>query len=114
MEDSAGWAAYRRHVEDVRRELLALPADQPVRLRKSTANLFRPRDHAHAALDARRFEGVLGVDVGARTAHVLGMTTYEELVDATLPHGLMPLLVRQLKPFPRVGAAPAVAIQPVP
>src|SRR3954452_15881576 len=111
MEDSAGWAAYRRHVEDVRRELLALPSDQPVRLRKSTSNLFRPRTRAHAALDARRFEGVLGVDVGARTADVLGMTTYEELVDATLPHGLMPLVVPQLKTITLGGAVTGLGIE---
>src|SRR5436309_1730051 len=111
MEDSAGWAAYRRHVEDVRRELLALPAHQPVRLRKSTSNLFRPRDRAHAALDARRFEGVLGVDAGARTADVLGMTTYEELVDATLPHGLMPLVVPQLKTITLGGAVTGLGIE---
>src|SRR3954452_12012336 len=111
MEDSAGWAAYRRHVEDVRRELLALPSDQPVRLRKSTSNLFRPRDRAHAALDARRFEGVLGVDVDARTADVLGMTTYEQLVDATLPHGLMPLVVPQLKTITLGGAVTGLGIE---
>src|SRR4051812_7754342 len=111
MEDSAGWAAYRRHVDDVRRELLALPSDQPVRLRKSTSNLFRPRDRAHAALDARRFEGVLGVDVDARTADVLGMTTYEELVDATLPHGLMPLVVPQLKTITLGGAVTGLGIE---
>src|SRR3954471_4881169 len=111
MEDSAGWAAYRRHVEDVRRELLALPSDQPVRLRKSTSNLFRPRTRAHAALDARRFEGVLSVDVDARTADVLGMTTYEQLVDATLPHGLMPLVVPQLKTITLGGAVTGLGIE---
>jgi FAD/FMN-containing dehydrogenase len=40
---------------------------------------------------------VLVVDSGARTADVQGMTTYERPVDATLPHGLMPLVVPQLK-----------------
>src|SRR4051794_19888875 len=111
MEESAAWATYRRDVQNVRRELLALPPGRAVRLRKSPSNLFRPRDRSPAALDASRFEGVLAVDPQRRVADVLGMTTYEQLVDATLPHGLMPLVVPQLKTITLGGAVTGLGIE---
>ena len=44
-----------------------------------------------AGLDVSGLDGVIAVDPVARTAEVQGMCTYEHLVDATLPHGLIPL-----------------------
>jgi FAD/FMN-containing dehydrogenase len=100
-------------VEALRRALVELPRDAPVRLRKSrgTSNLFRPRDSAHTALDAAGFTGVLSIDADARTADVLGMTTYDDLVTATLPHGLMPLVVPQLKTITIGGAVTGLGIE---
>ena len=60
-------------------------------------------------LDVTGLDGVLSVDPQARTADVLGMTTYEHLVDATLPYGLMPLVVPQLRPSPSAARSPAWA-----
>ena len=106
-----GRADYDAHVATLRTQLRSLPADQPVRLRKSTSNLFRPRSGAASPLDADFFRGVLDVDAGSATADVLGMTTYEELVDATLPHGLMPLVVPQLKTITLGGAVTGLGIE---
>ena len=39
------------------------------------------------------------------------MTTYEDLVDATLPHGLMPLVVPQLKTITLGGAVSGLGIE---
>ena len=112
MTDLSGWAAYRRSVEDVRNQLRQLPANAPVRLRKRTSNLFRPRQQsAGATLDASRFTGVIAIDVDARAADVGGMTTYEQLVDATLPYGLMPLVVPELKTITLGGAVSGVGIE---
>src|SRR3954463_12016456 len=102
---------YEARVDALRRALLAAPKDAPVRLRKRTSNLFRPRDRAASPLDAEGFSGVLSVDVERRTADVLGMTTYEHLVDATLPHGLMPLVVPQLKTITLGGAVTGLGIE---
>src|SRR5437764_1215467 len=102
---------YEARVDALRRALLAAPKDAPVRLRKRTSNLFRPRGGAASPLDADGFRGVLAVDVDNRTADVLGMTTYEELVDATLGHGLMPLVVPQLKTITLGGAVSGVGIE---
>jgi FAD/FMN-containing dehydrogenase len=109
MTDAA--ARYAERVEALRRALLAAPPGAPVRLRKRTSNLFRPRDRAVHPLDADGFAGVLAVDDEARTADVGGMTTYEDLVDATLPHGLMPLVVPQLKTITLGGAVSGVGIE---
>src|SRR5436305_6051846 len=95
VTDRADWTTYRSRVQQLPGALAALPSDAPVRLRKprGTSNLFRPRASAHAALDGSGLAGVLSVDRDSRTADVLGLTTYEDLVDATLPHGLIPLVV---------------------
>src|SRR3954466_8247731 len=95
----------------MRRALLALPTDARVRLRKPTSNLFRPRSGRSSPLDASGFDGLLSIDVEARTADVLGMTTYEHLVDATLPHGFMPLVVPQLKTITLGGAVTGLGIE---
>lgn len=47
----------------------------------------------------------------ARTADVQGMCTYEDLVEATLPHGLMPLVVPQLRTITLGGAVTGLGIE---
>jgi len=83
-----------------------------VRLAKSTSNLFRTRRRSSApGLDVAGLDGVLDVDPEARTADVGGMTTYEHLVDATLPFGLMPLVVPQLKTITLGGAVTGLGVE---
>ncbi|MFN2539467.1 MAG: FAD-binding protein [Mycobacteriales bacterium] len=100
---------YRSAVADLRRQLAALPPGTPVRLGKKTSNLFRPRADTGHRLDVSAFSGVLSVEDGF--ADVLGMTTYEDLVDATLPSGQMPLVVPQLKTITLGGAVTGVGIE---
>ncbi|GAA1228307.1 FAD-binding oxidoreductase [Prauserella halophila] len=95
----------------LREDLAALPSDAPVRLAKRTSNLFRPRAQAATGLDVSAFDHVLSVDPESRTADVEGMVTYERLVDATLPHGLMPLVVPQLKTITLGGAVTGLGIE---
>src|ERR1700710_2921944 len=91
-------AAHQAAVDRLRASSRAIPSGQPVRLAKRTSNLFRPRaDQPVAGLDVSGLDGVLSVDPVARTADVQGMCTYERLVAACLPHGLMPKVVPQLK-----------------
>jgi FAD/FMN-containing dehydrogenase len=97
----------------LRHQYQAIPPGAPVRLAKSTTNLFRYRDSGSQliTLDVSAFTRVLDVDPVARTAIVGGMTTYEDLVDATLPHGLMPLVVPQLKTITLGGAVSGLGIE---
>ncbi|HWB65354.1 MAG TPA: FAD-binding oxidoreductase [Mycobacteriales bacterium] len=113
MPETPAQQAYVQRVADLRRALLALPGDAPVRLRKParTSNLFRPRSPNHDPLDVAGFSGVIALDPAARTADVLGMTTYEDLVAATLPHGLIPLVVPQLKTITLGGAVTGLGIE---
>jgi FAD/FMN-containing dehydrogenase len=104
--------SYEALVEGLRRQYAALPPDAPVRLGKRTSNLFRSRAASDAPrLDVSGFSGVLSVDEQARTADVLGMTTYEDLVDAVLPYGLMPCVVPQLKTITLGGAVTGLGIE---
>lgn len=104
------------HAEAVRRltaSYAAVPAGQVVRLAKSTSNLFRTRDATGRApgLDVSGLDGVISVDPIARTADVQGVCTYEHLLEATLPHGLMPLVVPQLKTITLGGAVTGLGIE---
>ena len=104
-----------QHQEAVRRlqaSYDAIPPGSPVRLAKRTSNLFRPREElASAGLDVSGLDGVISVDPVARTADVQGMCTYEDLVDATLPHGLIPLVVPQLRTITLGGAVTGLGIE---
>ena len=82
----SAWTQHAQAVERLRASYSAIPAGQPVRLAKKTSNLFRPRQATGApGLDVSGLDGVIAVDARGRTADVGGMTTYEHLVDATLP-----------------------------
>jgi FAD/FMN-containing dehydrogenase len=95
---------------DLVRRFRALPPDARVRLGKPSSNLFR-FGAPPPTLDASGLSGVIAVDPVTRTADVAGMTTYEDLVDATLPHGLMPLVVPQLKTITLGGAVAGLGIE---
>ena len=95
---------------DLVRRYRELPPDARVRLGKPSSNLFR-FGAPPPTLDASGLSGVIAVDPVARTADVAGMTTYEDLVDATLPHGLMPLVVPQLKTITLGGAVAGLGIE---
>ena len=106
------WDAYRRRVEDLLAAYRSIPPTAPVRLAKKTSNLFRTRSApAGPGLDVSGFDGVIEVDARNRWADVQGMTTYEHLVDALLPYGLMPLVVPELKTITLGGAITGLGIE---
>ncbi|HEY5334974.1 MAG TPA: FAD-binding oxidoreductase [Mycobacteriales bacterium] len=99
-------------METLRGQYDAIPPGAPVRLAKKTSNLFRERTGTGVpGLDVRSFDGVLSIDTEHCTADVQGMTTYEHLVAATLPHGLMPLVTPQLKTITLGGAVTGLGIE---
>ena len=90
----------------------AIPANASVRLAKPTSNLFRARAKRTApGLDTSGLTNVISVDPDAKTADVAGMCTYEDLVAATLPYGLSPLVVPQLKTITLGGAVTGLGIE---
>ncbi|CAM5738185.1 FAD-binding oxidoreductase [Mycolicibacterium aubagnense] len=105
---TAHQAAVQRLLDSYR----AIPRGATVRLAKPTSNLFRARSRTKTkGLDVSGLDGVLAVDTESRTADVQGMCTYETLVAATLPFGLAPLVVPQLKTITLGGAVTGLGIE---
>ena len=99
-------------VERLLRSFRSVSATSVVRLAKPTSNLFRGRVRNDAAgLDTSGLTAVISVDAAARTADVAGMCTYEDLVAATLPYGLSPLVVPQLRTITLGGAVTGLGIE---
>ncbi|HWC81117.1 MAG TPA: FAD-binding oxidoreductase [Pseudonocardiaceae bacterium] len=112
MGELPGLDGHHAAVAALSAQYRALPSASPVRLAKPTSNLFRFRDPTGApGLDVSDFAEVLQVDAAAKIAEVGGMTTYEDLVAATLPHGLMPMVVPQLKTITLGGAVAGLGIE---
>jgi len=112
LDRSADAVAFERARDRFAARLAGAAAGERVRLAKRTSNLFRFRSPLHGVeIDAAPFSRVLMVDPDSRVADVGGMTTYEDLVDATLKHGLMPLVVPQLKTITLGGAVAGVGIE---
>ena len=84
---------------------------EKITLQKKTSNLFRHRPQKIHKIDVRAFNQVLSVDQTALTAEVEGMTTYEDLVNATLKYGCLPAVVPELKTITVGGALAGVGIE---
>ena len=111
VEGSDARSAHAAGVERLLASYRAIPPDAPVRLAKKTSNLFRARAATDVpGLDVSGLGGVIAVDPG-RAPPTSGMCTYEHLVDATLPHGLAPLVVPQLKTITLGGAVTGLGIE---
>ncbi|SCC10046.1 FAD/FMN-containing dehydrogenase [Gordonia sp. v-85] len=107
-----GGAAFDQGVADLLASYRAIPPQATVRLAKKTSNLFRKRAaNPHPGLDVSGLDRVISVNPEARTADVAGMCTYENLVAATLPYGLAPLVVPQLKTITLGGAVTGLGIE---
>ena len=110
--DLAATLEHDQAVGRLRESYQRIPAGDPVRLAKRSSNLFRPRTEVERpGLDVSELTGVISVDPVARTADVQGMCTYEDLVAATLPHGLTPMVVPQLKTITLGGAVTGLGIE---
>ena len=106
-----GGAVHAHAVERLQQSFAQIPPEATVRLAKKTSNLFRPRERATQGLDVAALSGVISIDPESRTADVQGMCTYETLVEATLQHGLMPLVVPQLRTITLGGAVTGLGIE---
>ena len=98
-------------VEELVRQYRALGPDARVRLGKKTSNLFRFGDRDAQRLDTSALTGVIDVDLGRAHRRGPGHDHLRDLVDATLAHGLMPLVVPQLKTITLGGAVTGLGIE---
>ncbi|GAA3653803.1 FAD-binding oxidoreductase [Nocardioides ginsengisoli] len=115
MANRAAWSEHERAVQRLASSFSAIPPGQPVRLAKRTTNLFRARAASDTpGLDVSGLDGVIEVvpdSPDGPIAEVQGMCTYEDLVDATLPHGLVPYVVPQLRTITLGGAVTGLGIE---
>ncbi len=109
MSHAVGWERHAAGVARLEESFAALPLHAPVRLAKRTSNLFRPRSARGAGLDVSGLAGVIEVD--GDIAEVQGMCRYEDLVDVTLRHGRIPLVVPQLRTITLGGAVAGLGIE---
>ncbi|WP_421843552.1 FAD-binding oxidoreductase [Mycobacterium sp.] len=108
----AALAAHASGVERLLRSYQSIPASAPVRLAKTTSNLFRARVRRDTpGLDTSGLTGVISIDPERRTADVGGMCTYEDLIATTLRYNLSPLVVPQLKTITVGGAVAGLGIE---
>ncbi|WP_340674236.1 FAD-binding oxidoreductase [Nocardioides aromaticivorans] len=110
-----GWHQHEGAVTRLASSYAAIPPGETVRLAKRTTNLFRARAQTSApGLDVSGLDGVIEVlpdSPDGPVAEVQGMCTYEALVDATLPHGLVPHVVPQLRTITLGGAVTGLGIE---
>ncbi|MCX6399459.1 MAG: FAD-binding oxidoreductase [Propionibacteriales bacterium] len=110
-----GWHQHRNALERLASSYASIPEGQQVRLSKRTTNLFRTRAATTVpGLDVGGLDGVIEVvpdGPDGPVAEVQGMCTYESLVDATLPHGLVPYVVPQLRTITLGGAVTGLGIE---
>ncbi|MGH8966727.1 MAG: FAD-binding oxidoreductase, partial [Actinomycetes bacterium] len=112
MTGVVGWEYHAEAVRCLKDSYHRIPTGSTVRLAKRTSNLFRARGESRApGLDVSMLGGVIAVDPDRRTAEVQGMCTYEDLVDVTLAHGLIPLVVPQLRTITLGGAVAGLGIE---
>ena len=109
MRTPVGWERHFAGEARLRESYAALPAAAQVRLAKRTSNLFRGRAALTTGLDVSGLDGVIEVD--GDVAEVQGMCTYEHLVEATLAHGRIPLVVPQLRTITLGGAVSGLGIE---
>ena len=103
--------SYNEKLERLRADLHA-HGTHAAGLAKKTSNLFRDRSvRRRPAVDLSGFNQVLDINLPAGTVECEGMTTYADLVEATLAYGVMPCVVPQLKSITVGGATAGVGIE---
>lgn len=82
--------------------------------KKTISNLFRYDGRKEAnvrEVDLSKFNKPLYLDVQNQTLEVQGLTTYEDIVDYTLPHGLLPTITPELKNITVGGVTVGIGIE---
>lgn len=103
---------HAQRLRALRGQLHAGDGGAPLGLAKTTSNLFRDRSEGTKhRLDLSAFRHVLDVNPAEGWVDTEGLVTYEALVEATLPHGVMPAVVPQLKTITAAGAVAGVGIE---
>lgn len=105
---------YDQRVEKLQRAISGYPAGAFRITKRTTSNLFRYQGRQptrRGSISLRDFNHVLSLCSQTRTLAVEGLATYEQIVDATLPHGLLPTVTPELKHITIGGATVGIGIE---
>lgn len=106
---------HSRKVDRIAAALRTHPGGRPVSLQKRATRheVPRPRDlrRADDKIDVSDLNGILEIDTSARTCTAEPGVTFVDLVKATLPHGLVPFVVPELKTITIGGAVSGCSIE---
>ena len=106
---------HARKVERVAARLRSRPAGRPLSLQKKSVShqVPKPRDRKYSddKLDLTDLDEILVIDVAARTCTTEPGVTFTDLVDATLPLGLVPIIVPELKTITVGGAVSGCSLE---
>jgi FAD/FMN-containing dehydrogenase len=85
------------------------------RIAKGSVSHVVPNPHAkrapRPAIDASKLTNILSIDAAGRTCAAEAGVTFEQLVRATLPHGLIPATVPELKGITIGGAVSGCSVE---
>lgn len=88
---------------------------RPIRIKKQTvSNLFRydgRKKDERLEIDLRDFNQPLYIDKKSQTLEVQGLATFEQIIDFTLPYGLVSLVTPELKHITIGGAIVGIGIE---
>ncbi|HET6445525.1 MAG TPA: FAD-binding oxidoreductase [candidate division Zixibacteria bacterium] len=93
----------RKEAAAIRQFKTLLSQDSIISIKKDAKHIFKDKDRK-PNLDLRQFNQVISVDTEYNVAAVEGMTTFYNLVDATLAFDLMPQAVPELRSITVGGA----------
>lgn len=106
---------HAQKVERVAAQLRSRPAGRPLSLRKKSVShqVPKPRDRKYGddKVDLGDLDAILEIDVAARTCTAEPGVTFTDLVDATLPLGLAPIIVPELKTITIGGAVAGCSLE---
>jgi len=117
MTAPQGRCSHQEHTTRVNAASSAAKEPGPLRMFKATAsNTFRPqqigsREQSRARLDLSGFVHVLDVNTSELWCDIEASATFETFVAQTLPHGVAPLVVPELRTITVGGAIVGIGIE---
>jgi hypothetical protein len=113
--DSPRFARHRAKVDRVARDLRSASPDRPRSLRKKAVSHQVPkhadRRRSDEKIDVSDLDEVLEIDPIAQTCTAEPGVTFVDLVEATLRHGLVPVVVPELKTVTIGGAVSGCSVE---
>jgi len=115
MIASAKELQFEKRKAQLQSDYRSIDPRQQIRIEKrTTSNLFRYKESGNQrkkAISLKNFNHVLHIDSEAKTLNVEGLTTYETIIEATLPFGLIPTVTPELKHITIGGASVGIGIE---